>query len=119
MQKGMRFVFVTHNKDDFSEPHGDKRIPHPDIAPLFSKVKSLYFISLKEALSRLNPSLLTDISAEEEWTQEPRKLSEIVNALDELFDKVWYGRHGLLALAVESGKTRAEEAEDHPTWKYD
>src|SRR5439155_10058795 len=21
MQKGMRFVFVTHNKDDFSEPH--------------------------------------------------------------------------------------------------
>lgn len=117
--KSIRFAFVTHNKDDFSELHGDKRIPHPDIASLFSRGKSLYFISLKEALSRVNPSLLVDITVEEEWTQEPRKLSEIVNALDELFDKVWYGRHGLLAHAVETGKTRVVEKEDYPTGKYD
>lgn len=117
--KGTRFALVTHNKDDFSEPHGDKRTPHPDIAPLFSRVKSLYFISLTEALRRVNPGLLADIRAEEEWTGEPRNLSEILNALDELFDKVWYGRHGLLAHAVKSGKTRVVEKDDYPADKYD
>ena len=117
--KGTRFAFVTHNRNDFSDPHGDKRMPHPDIAPLFSRIKSLYFISLKEALCRVNPGLLTDIMAEEEWTEEPRKLSEILNALDELFDKVWYGRHGLLADAVESGKTHVVERKDYPDGKYD
>lgn len=35
--KGTRFAFVTHNKHDFSQPNGDHRKPHPDIAPLFSK----------------------------------------------------------------------------------
>ncbi|MBE3142883.1 MAG: DUF4935 domain-containing protein [Planctomycetes bacterium] len=117
--KGTRLAFVTHNKDDFSEPHGDKRMPHADIVPLFSRGKSLYFISLKEALSRVNPGLLADIRAEEERTEEPRKLSEILNALDELFDKVWYGRHGLLAHAVESGKTRVVEKDDYPAGKSD
>lgn len=117
--KGTRFAFVTHNKDDFSEPQGDKRRPHPDISPLFSRVKSLYFISLKEALSRVNPGLLANVSAEEEWLQEPRKLNEILKSLDELFDKVWYGRHGLLADAVETGKTRVVGDEDYPAGKYD
>jgi len=117
--RGTRFAFVTHNKFDFSEPHGDKRKPHPDIAPLFSRVKSLYFISLTEALRRVNPGLLADIRAEEELTGETRKLSEIINALDELFDKVWYGRHGLLTHAVESGKTRVVEKDDYPAGKYD
>jgi hypothetical protein len=117
--RGIRFAFVTHNKDDFSDPHGDKRTPHPDIAPLFSRVKSLYFISLAEALRRVNPGLLAEIRAEEEWTEEPRKLSEILDAIDELFDKVWYGRHGLLADAVESGKTRVVNTEDYPLGKCD
>ncbi len=48
--KGTRFAFVTHNKEDFSEPHGDNRRPHPDLIPLFSRIKSLYFISLRDAL---------------------------------------------------------------------
>lgn len=117
--KGTRFAFVTHNKNDFSEPNGDKRMPHPDIAPLFSRIKSLYFISLKDALSRVNPGFLADIKVEEEWTQEPRKLSEILDAVDELFDKVWYGRHGLLADAVESGETRVVERDDYPAGRYD
>lgn len=117
--RGTRFAFVTHNKDDFSEPHGDKRKPHPDIVPLFSKVKSLYFISLREALRRVNPGLLANIKAEEEWVEEPRRLSEILEALDELLDKVWYGRHGLLAHAVESGKVRVVEKEEYPVGKYD
>ncbi len=116
--RGTRFAFVTHNKDHFSEPHADKRIPHPDIAPLFSRVKSLYFISLKEVLSRVNPGLLADVKTEAEWTQEPRKVSEILAASEEFFEKVWYGRHGLVAEAVETGKTRVVDKEDYPTGKY-
>jgi hypothetical protein len=118
-QKARGSWFVTHNKEYFSEPQGDKRTPHPDISPLFSKIKSRYFISLKEALSHVSPGLLRDVSAEEESIQEPRKLSEILIALDELFDKVWYGRHGLLAHAVETGRTRVVEREDYTTGKYD
>jgi len=116
--KGVRFAFVTHNKDDFSEPNGNKRLPHPDIAPLFSRVKSLYFISLKEALSRINPSLVVGIMAEEDWDQEPRKFSEIANALDELLDKVWYGRHSCIADAVESGKTKVVGKKEYLAGKY-
>ena len=116
--KGVRFALVTHNKDDFSEPNGDRRLPHPDIAPLFSRVKSLYFISLKEALNRINPNLLVDIIHEHDWAQEPRKFDEIASAIDELFDKVWYGRHGLLADAVESGKTKVVGKKDYQSGKY-
>lgn len=115
--KGVRFAFVTHNKDDFSEPNGDKRLPHPDIAPLFSRVKSLYFISLKEALSRINPGLVVGIMDEEDWSEEPRELSEIANALNELFDKIWYGRHAALADSVESGKVKVVGKREYPVEK--
>jgi hypothetical protein len=33
--KSTRFGFVTHNSRDFSEPNGDRRKPHSDIAGLF------------------------------------------------------------------------------------
>lgn len=116
--KGFRFAFVTHNKDDFSEPNGNKRLPHPDIASLFSRVKSLYFISLKEALSRINPGLVVGIMAEEDWGQEPREFSEIANALDELFDKAWYGRHGGIADSVESGKIKVVGKREYSAGMY-
>jgi hypothetical protein len=109
---------VTHNKDDFSEPYGDKRLPHSDIAPLFSRVKSRYFISLKEALSRVNPGLLRDITAEEEWIEESRKLSEIANAASEFYDKVWYGRHGSFVWEVETGEVQVVEKDEYPA-RYD
>lgn len=114
----IRFAFVTHNKNDFSEQHGDDRRPHPDIAPLFTKVKSMYFVSLKEALSRVNPRLLANIQAEE-WAQEARRASEIMEAEEEYFDKLWYGRHGLLADAVTSGQTKVVSKADYPVGKYD
>jgi hypothetical protein len=116
--KGVRFAFVTHNKNDFSEPNGDKRLPHADIAQLFSRVKSLYFISLKDALRKMKPSLLINSMAEEDWSPEPRTFSEITNAVDDFFDKVWYGRHGLLADAVKSGKTQVVAKKDYPEGKY-
>ena len=54
---GVRFAFVTHNKSDFSSEDGTHRAPHADFANLFSRVKSLYFINLPEALRRIEPSL--------------------------------------------------------------
>ena len=71
---GARFAFITHNKDDFSMEHGNHKLPHSDFDRLFSRIKSLYFINLPEALRRINPSLVTDIMLEHSWTQEPRGL---------------------------------------------
>ncbi|MFN0198113.1 MAG: PIN domain-containing protein [Planctomycetaceae bacterium] len=113
------YAFVTHNTEDFSDPHGDKRLPHPDLQLAFANDYSFYFISLREALSRVDTELLAEIIEEEEWTQEPRRLTEILEALDELLDKIWYGRHGARAYAVETGKIRIVDENDYPTGQYD
>jgi PIN domain len=44
-----RFAFVTHNTKDFSHPTGNDKLPHPDIAPYLSRIRSLFFVSLAEA----------------------------------------------------------------------
>lgn len=110
----VRYAFVTHNTKDFSLPSGDDRKPHPDIAELFTRIKSLYFISLAKILKKISPYLLADIEVEQEWAMEPHRLSEIVDAIDELIDKVWYGRHGLLREGVESGRIAVVEKETYP-----
>jgi hypothetical protein len=111
---GVRFAFVTHNTKDFSHPNADNRLPHPDFAAYFSKRKSLYLISLSEALRRLKPALVTEWMLEHEWTEEPRRLKEILEAMDLLFDQVWYNRHQVLRQKVESGKTKVVEKETFP-----
>ena len=47
----------------------------------------------EELLSRLDAQIGT-----------PRYEEEIVSALDEFFDKVWYGRHQLLKHQIETGR---------------
>jgi hypothetical protein len=102
--KGTRFAFVTHNKNDFSLPNGDHNQPHPDLAPLFSKVRSLYCLTLADVLRRVDTSLLTDEMMMQEWEEEPRRASEIGDAIGELLDKVWYNRHQILKEKVEDGR---------------
>ena len=111
---GVRFAFVTHNTKDFSHPNADNRLPHPDFTVYFSKIKSLYFISLSETLKRLKPALVTDWMLEHEWTEEPRRLTEIVDTVGELTDKVWYNRHQVLLEKIESGETKIVEKETFP-----
>jgi len=111
---GVRFMFITHNKSDFSLEHGNHRLPHPDLAPLFSRVKSLYFVNLPEALRRIEPSLVTDIMLEYAWTQEPRGLTEILEAEELLFNQVWYNRHWNLRIAIENGKIEVVDKETYP-----
>ena len=109
-----RFGFITHNTKDFSHPTGDNRFPHPDTASYFSKIKSLYFISLAEVLRRIEPELVSDIILEREWTQETRLLSEIVSALDELAYKVWYSRHQMRRQMIENGTIELVDNETSP-----
>jgi hypothetical protein len=111
---GVRFAFVTHNTKDFSNSHGSDKESHPDFASYFSKVKSRYFISLAEAVRRVSPALVTDMMLEQEWVEEPRGLTEILEAERELLDKVWYNRHQNLKYRIETGKTKIVEKETFP-----
>jgi hypothetical protein len=111
---GNRFAFVTHNKSDFSVVNGNQKLPHPDLANIFSRVKSLYFINLPEALRRVEPSLVTEVMLEQSWTQEPRGLTEILEAEDLLFHEVWYNRHWHLRSGVQDGTIKVVEKETNP-----
>lgn len=111
---GVRFAFVTHNKRDFSIENSNHKMPHPDFANIFSRIKSLYFINLPEALRRVEPLLVTDIMLEQSWSQEPRGLTEILEAEDLLFHQVWYNRHWNLRIGVEEGKIKVVDKETYP-----
>lgn len=114
-----RFAFVTHNIKDFSASNSDTRLPHPDLAGYFSKIKSLYITALGELLRRIEPGLVSDLMIEQEWEQEPRQLSEILKAMDLLFHQVWYNRHMYSRHRVETGKTRLVEKETFPVKDHD
>ena len=111
---GIRFAFVTHNTKDFSHVGVNNKLPHPDIAACFSRVKSLYFTTLGEALRRVQPELLSDLMIEQEWIEQPRRFTEIIAAIDELYDKVWYNRHMIWREKIEAGKIKIVEKETFP-----
>ena len=93
------YAFVTSNYRDFSLPNGDHRLPHPDLADLFDDLRSRY-IHQVEGLHELLAEQLGDEYLEEyhevefliDEDEEPRTLAEIVEALAEYLDRVWYVR---------------------------
>jgi hypothetical protein len=54
------------------------------------------------------------LMVEQQWVEEPRRLTEIVDAIDELITEVWYNRHQVRRDMVESGKTKLVEKETFP-----
>ena len=110
---GYRFAFITHNKTDFSDPKGSDKLPHPDFAPYFSKIKSLYFIKLAEALQRIRPDLVTDIMIEQELLFEPRTITEILEAENEMLEKVWYNRHQIRLYKITKGQVKIIDREKY------
>ena len=48
------------------------------------------------------------------WTQEPRGLTEILEAEDLLYHQVWYNRHWNLRIAIEEGKIKIVDKETFP-----
>jgi hypothetical protein len=101
--RGARYGFVTHNTKDFSSPY-DARLPHPDLAPLFSPVRSLYFTNLGAGLRRLAPEAVSESIVVDEIRLLPRTVLELERAETELFEKVWYDRHQLLMQRAASKK---------------
>ena len=79
---------MTHNYRDFSEPAGNQKHPHPDFAALFSARKSRYYINIGDVLSTMH---LKGASAWmlETYDQPIRRMSDILDAIDELVTKVW------------------------------
>lgn len=106
MGNGERFAFVTHNIHDFSQSGGDERLPHPDIAAAFSKIKSLYSTNLAQILKRIDPKLLLELRLDNDFSFEPRAGSEIAEAAEELVQKIWYDRHQQWRQRVADGVDR-------------
>jgi len=99
---GHHFGFVTHNKNDFSQPEGDQRQAHRDFEDIFTKRKVRYFTTLKDALMTVDSSVVDELEYEE-YTDQPRSTDEIVALIGELIDKVWYNRHKVYEEKVEAG----------------
>jgi len=97
------FSFVTHNKKDFSLPDGNDNIPHPDLSELFSGSHSKYYIKLSDAIQNICPDLITDIMRENEWNEEPRSLTEILDAIEEFTDRIWYDRSIVSEYKIKEG----------------
>ncbi len=116
--KGVRFAFVTHNIKDFSATNINNNLPHPDIASFFSKIKSLYRTKLGETLRRVEPQLFADIMIEQEWNEEPRRLKDILDAIDTLFHQVWYNRHWNLRASIEDGTHHVVAEKDYSRNPY-
>jgi hypothetical protein len=109
---GERFAFVTHNKHDFSDPSGNQKVVHPDLANGFSKVKSLYFIFLGDCLRRIDPGLMQEVIWENNYSQEVRSLSDILEAMDRLTNQIWYNRHKNREWAIRRGKVKLVTREE-------
>lgn len=109
-----RYAFVTHNKNHFSYVGVDERLPHPDIASFFTKRRSLYSVKLGDILRKVNPDLMKDLANEQDSTLEPRRLSEITEAIDLLWDQVWYNRHHNMRYKIRKGTTKLVDKETFP-----
>jgi hypothetical protein len=100
--------FVTSNHLDFSTPNGDRREPHPDLAAFFTSQRSVYFYGVEGLNAALVSNLGAEFTDEAEQTElvqeEPRTLSEILEAEKQLFDKIWYVRRLILRQKIEAGE---------------
>lgn len=85
------FRFVTHNVTDFSGK--DHRQPHDDFEDVFNDSTSLFFNSTSSAIEDLLDFEEFHYEYSFAWEDETRGLQEIMTAMDELFDKIWYNRH--------------------------
>ncbi|HAW0470576.1 TPA: DUF4935 domain-containing protein, partial [Escherichia coli] len=95
------FRFVTHNVTDFSGK--DHRQPHDDFADIFDGNSSLFFNTTSSAIEDLLDLEEFHYENSFAWEDETRGLQEIMSAMDELFDKVWYNRHMNMMYHIDNG----------------
>lgn len=102
-----QYCFVTSNYQDFSLPNGDRRQPHPDLAPLFDGGRSRYLYEVDGLnailLEYFGDDFIQEVEEVEGVQTEPRSFEEIVDAQKEYFDKVWYARRSMREPDVNEG----------------
>ncbi|QDG94034.1 hypothetical protein NIBR502774_15900 (plasmid) [Rhizobium sp. NIBRBAC000502774] len=98
------FAFVTTNHRDFSQHNGDQRFPHADLVDLFPEGKSIYSLNIVDVIRSIDGDMLDEYEFEHNSHEQPRRLSEILEAEHTLFRQVWYNRHWGLRNGVESGE---------------
>lgn len=110
---GNEFIFITHNHNDFSAK--DHRQPHDDFLDIFNKNNVHYCNNVSSAISLVDDDYLSDIQFEYDFTEETRGLSEILNSMDELVDKIWINRHFNREYGIENGDIRIvpDETKEH------
>jgi hypothetical protein len=127
---GERFAFVTHNVKDLSQVGADTRRPHPDLASVFSRIRSRYFTTLADALKCYWPQDAVDL-ADESLRMDlvpPRRMAAIADVEDEFNAKRWYDKFQMRAdrvrkqeiKIVNSGKnppTYSDKAIDRVWWQ--
>lgn len=111
-------AFVTHNTKDFSVADGDFRQPHADLAHLFGVPKSTYWIAMVEFMREHSPDLLADQDFEFNYSQEARRLSEILEAEHLLNRQIWYNRHWNLRTKIENGEHLVVAEQDYSRNPY-
>lgn len=114
----IRYALVTHNTKDFSEYHGDHRKPHNDLAHLFDSSHSTYWVSVVEAIKEIDEDLLENHDFESNFSQQPRLLSELLEAEHLLFRQIWYNRHWNLRASIEDGMHHVVTEKDYSRTPY-
>lgn len=106
--QGDQHCFVTSNYHDFSELNGDRRRPHPDLSSLFAEERSDYYCGVEGLNTALVENFGDEFTTISEETvlvrEEPRTLTEILEAEQELYDKVWYVRQLIRNEKIETGE---------------
>ncbi len=78
---------VVNRQRRLSTVSGTSGYRTPDLAALFVQNKSRYFIKLVDALDTLRPHRFAEAMYEHEFSMEPRRASEIFDAIEELIDR--------------------------------
>ena len=111
-------AFVTHNTKDFSDVNGDRHAPHTDLATLIAAPASIYRGSMVDLIKEIAPDLLADHDFEFNYAEQPRRLSEILEAEHLLFRQVWYSRHWNLRANIEAGTCNEVAEKDYSRNPY-
>lgn len=96
---------MTHNVTDFSGT--DHREPHANFAEIFDGKTFMYVNSTNSAIEDLLDMEGFHYEYEFFWEDQTRDLQEILGAMDELIDKVWYNRHMNRMYGIEGMRSRS------------
>lgn len=109
------FYFVTLNVNDFSATSVHNHLPHPDFEEYFGQPNLHYSIDLEQTIRSLDKETVEKLFMQnEDFYEEPRLLSDIIDAEYELYEKIWYNRH-LNSLFEEYGNGRLVKS--HPGYQ--